>query len=159
MSVLTMPRPQATWRTPSNSLMLSVVAVLLMGYIMSTVISPEPGESTTVVPQSPALEAATGVRFSRAAVVGDGGLVMVEYVVLDVERATAFQEDVDHVPTLYSEARNASTHWVSIMKPGHLIRAGQTYYFVYKDTLGGINSGETITLRYLDHSLSHFPVL
>lgn len=160
MSVLTLPRPQARWRAPSSSLTLGLVAILLIGYIMTSIVSPDPSHSTSiVVPQSPALEAATGVRFSRAAVVGDGGLVMVEYVVLDVEKATAFQEDVEHVPTLYSEARNASTHWVSIMKPGHLIRAGQTYYLVYKDTLGGINSGETITLRYLDHALPHIPVL
>ena len=46
------------------------------------------------------MEAATGVRFSRVAVVGDGGLVMVEYVVLDVEKAVAFQADRAHVPTL-----------------------------------------------------------
>jgi hypothetical protein len=103
--------------------------------------------------------AATGVRFSRAAVVGDGGLVMVEYVVLDVERATAFQEDRPHVPTLVSEARDGSTQRVSIMKPGHLIRAGQTYYFVYQDTGFSIRPGEMITIQYLSHELRHVPVL
>ena len=45
------------------------------------------------------------------------------------------------------------------MKPGHLIRPGQTYYFVYQNTAGALRSGERVTITYLDHELTDVPVL
>ncbi len=160
MSVIALSRPGWTHRLPLLQVVLGLVAALLVGYIVSAVGTDrglaEPGAA---VPQSASMEAATGVRFSRVAVVGDGGLVMVEYVVLDVEKATAFQADRPHVPTLSSEAREGSTQRVSIMKPGHLIRAGQTYYFVYQNTASAIRPGEMITVQYLSHELHHIPVV
>lgn len=160
MSVMTLNRPRSRWHVPVASVAVGVLVAFLLGYIISvvTVGRGDPAGGGTV-PQSAAMEQATGVRFSRVAVVGDGGLVMVEYVVLDVEKATAFQADRPHVPTLSSEARRASTQKVSIMKPGHLIRAGQTYYFVYENTGGALRSGEQVTLSYLDHVLRHVPVV
>ena len=153
-------RPQWAHRLPLVPLVLGLVAALLVGYIVSTLaVGKTDVGPDTPMPQSAALEAATGVRFSRVAVVGDGGLVMVEYVVLDVEKAVAFQADRAHVPTLVSEAREGGTQRVSIMKPGHLIRAGQTYYFVYQNTASAIRPGEMITLRYLSHELPHVPVV
>ena len=44
------------------------------------------------------------------------------------------------------------------MKPGHLIRAGQTYYFVYQNTGGALRTGELATISYLDHELTDVPV-
>lgn len=168
MSVIAVSVPWGRWwqrvrGVPAVPVLLAVLAAVLVGYIVSSVglvgagpVRPDPA---VVVPQSAAMESATGVRFSRVAVVGDGGLVMVEYVVLDVEKATAFQADRPHVPVLTSEAREGGTQRVSIMKPGHLIRAGQTYYLVYQDTGQAIRPGETITLRYRSHELHHVPVL
>ena len=166
MSVIAVSRPAwGRWRerarqVPVLPVVLGLVAAVLVGYILSVVgtgrATPDPHAT---FPQSAALEEATGVRFSRVAVVGDGGLVMVEYVVLDVEKATAFQADRPHVPVLTSEAREGGTQRVSIMKPGHLIRAGQTYYFVYQNTGQAIRPGEPITLRYRSHELHHVPVL
>ncbi len=160
MSVITLSRPRWGRRIPVVPLVLGLLAAMLAGYIVSVVGADRGGvDPHAPVPQSAAMEDATGVRFSRVAVVGDGGLVMVEYVVLDVEKATAFQADRPHVPTLTSEAREASTQRVSIMKPGHLIRAGQTYYFVYENTAGALRPGETVTLSYRSHQLHHVPVL
>ena len=67
---------------------------------------PVPGPGQPPVPQSAAMEDALGVRFSRVAVVGDGGLLTVSYVVLDAEKATRFQSDTTHPPVLRSEARD-----------------------------------------------------
>ena len=166
MSVITVSRPAWTrWRERAGKLpvlpvLLGVVAAVLVGYILIVVpTSRSVSVANATFPQSAALEEATGVRFSRVAVVGDGGLVMVEYVVLDVEKATAFQTDLPHVPVLTSEAREGGTHRVSIMKPGHLVRAGQTYYFVYQNTGQAIRPGEPITLRYRSHELHHIPVV
>jgi len=137
---------------------LAVVLVLVLGFVLL-----RPHVSTastkTTVPQSAGLEARTGVRFSRVAVVGDGGLITLFYVVLDVEKATAFQADRAHPPRLASEARHGGTQRASIMRAGHAMRAGQTYYFVYENTAGAIRSGEQVTVSYDGVSLRHVPVL
>ena len=139
-------------------LVVSLVAGTLI-YLAASLSRPEPVTVDTPFPHDAAMEKATGVQFSRVAVVADGGLVMVEYVVQDVEKATAFQADRAHVPMVSSQARNKATNRVSIMKPGHLIRAGQTYYLVYQNTDGALQPGERATLTYLGHDLTDVPVL
>ena len=156
---LFVPWAGARSRPTGGAVVLIGVVVTLLLYIGGSLRHVDPVTPSTPFPHSAEMERDTGVQFSRVAVVGDGGLVMVEYVVQDVEKATAFQADRAHVPTLTSEARSASTQRVSIMKPGHLIRAGQTYYFVYQNTGGAFRSGERMTISYLDHELTDVPVL
>jgi hypothetical protein len=60
---------------------------------------------------------------------------------------------------LRSEARNASTNRVSIMRQGHINRAGATYYFVYQNTGGALRAGEDVTIEYGGLRLEHVPVL
>jgi hypothetical protein len=115
--------------------------------------------SPAAFPQSSAIEEKYGVRFSRVAVVGDGGLVTLTYVVLDSEKATRFQSDVQHPPELRSEDRGGGTKRVSVMKQGHALRAGQTYYLVYQNTKGALRHGEQATVQLGDLSLPHAPVL
>lgn len=110
-------------------------------------------------PQSAAIEQQYGVRFSRVAVVGDGGLITLTYVVLDSEKATRFQSDVGNPPELRSEARDGGTKRVSVMKQGHILRAGQTYYLVYQNTKGALRHGEKTSIRVGNLVLSHAPVL
>jgi hypothetical protein len=45
------------------------------------------------------------------------------------------------------------------MKQGHALRAGETYYFVYENTLGAIRHNEKVTISYGALSLAHVPVL
>ncbi|HET8600579.1 MAG TPA: hypothetical protein VFL99_09655 [Segeticoccus sp.] len=111
------------------------------------------------VPQSSAMESTYGVRFTRLAVVGDGGLLVLSYVVIDAEKAQRLQADRNHPPALSSEARTGGTKRVSLMRTGHAMRAGSTYYFVYQNTAGAIRSGEAATIRYGGVSLRHVPVL
>jgi hypothetical protein len=110
-------------------------------------------------PQSAAIENEYGVRFSRIAVVGDGGLITLTYVVLDGEKATRFQADVQHPPELKSEDRDGGTKRVSVMKQGHGLRAGQTYYLVYQNTKGALRHGEKATVQVGSLSLPNAPVL
>ena len=147
------------FRLPLLANVVLVVLVLVLGGLVVTSLKGPAAAGSTAVPQSAALERATGVRFSRVAVVGDGGLLTVSYVVLEPERATAFQADRDHPPLLTSEARKASTQRVSIMRAGHQMRAGQTYYLVYENTDGAIRSGERVTISYGGTSLHGVPVL
>ncbi|MDQ1485532.1 MAG: hypothetical protein QOJ62_1225 [Actinomycetota bacterium] len=111
------------------------------------------------VPQSAAMEDQLGIRISSIAVVGDGGLITFTYVVLDAEKATRFQSDTAHPAALKSEARKGGTTRISVMKQGHTLKAGQSYYLVYQNTLGAIRHGEKVTISYGSLSLPHVPVL
>jgi hypothetical protein len=145
---------------PRLLLNLTLTAVLLLVAAYAYLLPhPTASHASTVVPDSPALESRTGVRFSRVAVVGDQGLVTLFYVVLDPERATAFQADREHPPRLASESRDGGTRRASIMRAGHAMRAGQTYYLVYQNTDGAIRSGERVSITYGGLTLRHVPVL
>lgn len=139
----------------------AVLLALLVGLatVVAIRLGPDAGAAAGAMPRSPALEKVTGVRVSRVAVVGDGGLVTVFYVVLDPEKASRFQSDRENVPTLHSEARTGSTRRTSIMRTGHAMRAGQTYYLVYQNSAQVLRSGETVTISYDGVSLRHVPVL
>jgi hypothetical protein len=117
------------------------------------------GTHHAAMPQSAAMEDKLGIRFSRVAVVGDGGLVTVSYVVLDPEKASRFQADTTHPPVLTSQARHGGTQRVSLMKQGHSLRAGETYYLVYQNTKGALRRGERATIGYADLQLKGVPVL
>lgn len=110
------------------------------------------------MPQNAAMEEQLGIRFSQVAVVGDGGLLTLTYVVLDSEKATKFQSDVAHPPILKSERRKGTASRVSLMKQGHTLRAGQQYYLVYEDPADLIRHNEKIEIDYGQLSLKHVPV-
>lgn len=116
------------------------------------------GAGAHKMPQNAAMEEQLGIRFSQVAVVGDGGLLTVTYVVLDSEKAQKFQSDVTHPPVLRSERRKGSASRVSLMKQGHTLRAGQKYYLVYQDPADLIRHNEKIEIDYGQLSLKHVPV-
>jgi hypothetical protein len=135
-------------------LALVVGGVAVAGYALA-----RPASRSTAMPQSAAMESRLGVRFSRVAVVGDGGLITLTYVVLDSEKASRFQSDTTHPPALLSESRNRGTTRVSLMKQGHTLRDGQTYYLVYENTRGALKPGERATIIDGSLRLEHVPVL
>jgi flagellar basal body-associated protein FliL len=146
------------WRTVV--IVLAVAVVLLAGAATAFALSHSgPGHRSTTMPHSAAMEAQLGIRVSRVVVVADGGLLTVSYVVLDGEKAQRFQADLAHPPVLTSESRPMSTKRVSLMKQGHALRAGQTYYLVYENTRGAIHAGEQVTIGYGHLRLHHVPVL
>ena len=139
---------------------IAVLAALVVRNLVTT--SGSHGDAATVhaaVPQNAAMENAFGIRFSRVAVVGDGGLLTVSYVVIDSQKALEFQPDLGHPPVLSSESRTGSTKRVSLMRQGHALRDGQTYYLVYENTRGVIHPGEKVTISKGSFRLAHVPVL
>jgi hypothetical protein len=146
---------------PRRWLGLAAAAVVLVigGAVIGGYSIAHTASSATDFPQSAAMEDQFGIRFSRVAVVGDGGLITLSYVVLDSEKAFRFQSDSKHPPELVSETRSESTKRVSIMKQGHALRPGQTYYLVYQNTHAALQSGELATIVQGDVQLPHVPVL
>ncbi|MBM0229932.1 hypothetical protein [Micromonospora sp. ATA51] len=104
------------------------------------------------------MEATLGVRFTQAAVVGDGGLVELRYVVLDTQKASAFQNDTKHPPRLRNE-RSGKLAWrAALMKQGHELRPGQSYYLLYLNNGGAIKRGDKIEITSGPRRLAHVPV-
>ena len=154
-------RPHRADKRGVNRLVVlaAVLAMALVAGILVGVKLWSSPDGTAAFPQSSAIEQQYGVRFSRVAVVGDGGLITLTYVVLDSEKATRFQSDVGHPPELRSEARDGGTKRVSVMKQGHTLRAGQTYYLVYQNTKGALRHGEKTSIQVGELVLAHAPVL
>jgi hypothetical protein len=136
-----------------------VVVVAALGMVLFHNIAGAKPAKAYHVPQSAAMEDQLGVRIFRVAVVGDGGLITMTYVVLNSDKASRFQSDSAHPAVLTSESRKGGTKRISVMKQGHALRAGETYYFVYENTLGAIRHNEKVTISYGDLSLAHVPVL
>jgi hypothetical protein len=137
----------------------AVLAIALVVGILVGVRVWSSADAAGTFPQSAAIEQQYGVRFTRIAVVGDGGLITLTYVVLDSEKASRFQSDVAHPPELRSESRDGGTKRVSVMKQGHSLRTGQTYYFVYQNTKGALRHGEKASINLGALTLPHAPVL
>jgi len=138
---------------------LLLLALLLGGGTTARILLTRSDDAAAAMPQSSEMESVHGVRFTRLAVVGDGGLLVLSYVVLDAEKASRLQADRDHPPVLSSGARAGGTKRVSLMRTGHLMRAGSTYYFVYQNTAGAIRSHELASVSYGGITLEHVPVL
>lgn len=138
---------------------LLVLIVALAALVTRNVVGSRANGATGKVPQNAAMESSLGIRISRVAVVGDGGLITVSYVVLEAEKALKFQTDAAHPPILTSESRKGGTQRVSLMRQGHSLRTGQTYYLVYQNTKGALRAGEKVTITKGDLALAHVPVL
>ena len=150
---------RTTWWHGSRRWVAPVAVVVAIVLVVGYLVLGRQASADTTMPQSSEMESSLGIRFSRVAVVGDGGLVTLSYVVLDQEKAYRFQTDVQHPPSLHSEARTGGTRRVSLMRQGHILRAGQTYYLVYENTAEALRSGETMSLTYGGTTLRHVPVL
>ncbi|MDX6228053.1 MAG: hypothetical protein QOI76_1443 [Frankiales bacterium] len=150
------PRRAAGRRGQVLGLALVIALLALLGYNLTSIGGSSAGPHK--MPQNAAMEDKLGIRFSQVAVVGDGGLVTVTYVVLDSEKASKFQNDVAHPPILKSEARKGSAGRVSLMKQGHTLRAGQKYYLVYQNPADLVRHNEKIEIDYGQLSLKHVPV-
>ncbi len=115
------------------------------------------GPAAYAVPQNPGIEATYGIRFSQVDIVGDGGLVELGYTVLDPEKASQFQSDTKNPPKLHSEARDGTVAISALMKQGHNLRPGQTYFVLYENPHNTIRPGETVTIEYKGQRLEHAP--
>lgn len=99
------------------------------------------------MPRDARMEASLGIQFQRAAVVADGGIVELRYTVLDTQKASRFQNDVHHPPVIKSEQRGGNPLYrTALMKQGHTLRGGQTYYILYLNNHHAVRPGETVEI-------------
>lgn len=140
-----------------------LLALLICAFLVSVAwrfnSGPAQARRGYVMPQSAQLEASLGIRISQAAVVADGGIVELRYTVLDPQKATTFQSNVAHPPVLRSEQnRGTAVYRTALMKQGHTLRPGQSYFILYLNNHGVIHSGGTLEIDAGGGRLVHVPV-
>jgi len=155
------PSPRPAWRDrrfwARVQVLLPALLVVALGAAGWRFLTPHATAAPYVVPQSPQLEQTYGIRFNQVDIVGDGGLVELGYTVLDGEKATQFQSDTHHPPLLRNEGSNATVTISALMKQGHNLRPGQTYFVIYENPHNSIRPGELVTIEYQGRRLEHVP--
>jgi hypothetical protein len=142
-----------SWRALTLLLAIALVGAVALRFAGGAGASPRYD-----VPHDATMEAALGVRFTQAALVGDAGLVELRYVVLDGQKATAFQSDTAHPPVVRNE-RTGNTAWrAALMRQGHDLRPGQTYYLLYLNNKGAVQRGDLVSIESNGRTLHHVPV-
>lgn len=148
MSAATVALPGQTRDSRWTSRLILLVLVLaLLGAVTWRAAGRAEPRHGTVVPQSSAMEAKLGVRFTHVAVVAGGGIIEVRYVVLDAAKASAFQSDLKNPPVLRDEQDGGVANQTEQMRQGHELRPGQTYYLLYSDPRGAIRPGDTVSIQ------------
>ncbi|OLB80434.1 MAG: hypothetical protein AUI14_06765 [Actinobacteria bacterium 13_2_20CM_2_71_6] len=135
-----------------------MLALALVGVVMFRLAGSAGASPRYDVPHDGRMEAALGVRFTQAAVVGDSGLIELRYVVLDAQKASAFQNDTAHPPLLSNERTGKQAWRAALMKQGHELRPGQTYYLLYLNNKGAIQRGDKISIAAGGRTLHRVPV-
>lgn len=142
----------------SRRVLTVVLALALLGVLAWRFAGAAGASPDYRVPHDGQMENELGVRFTQAALVADGGLVELRYVVLDAQKGSAFQNDTKHPPLLKNE-RTGKTAWrTALMKQGHELRAGQSYYILYLNNGNAIRRGEDIEIQAGKHRLAHVKV-
>jgi len=139
--------------------LLVVIAIVSISSTSVAYVVTRPSSAPSGFPHSVAMEQKLGVRFSRVVVVGDGGLIQLSFVILDPDKATEFEASLKKPPAIMSESRLGRTTRVSVMKQGHNLLPGKTYYLVYENTHGAVRPGERVTILSGELALRHVPVL
>jgi hypothetical protein len=138
--------------------LLLTAAALLVSLAWRFGSGPAEARKPYQVPQDARLEASLGIRFTEAAVVADGGLVELRYTVLDTQRASNFQNDVQHPPVIYGQDRRKPVYRTALMKQGHTLRPGQTYFILYENNSGAVHTGGTLEIDAGNSKLVNVPV-
>ena len=110
------------------------------------------------MPTDSGFESRTGVRVTRVAVVGDGGLVDMRYVVLDAQKATKWFANTKAPPHLVEKGSTKAITRVAAMRQAHELRPGQTYYLIYLNAGGRTQPGDTMHIDVAGDSLADVPV-
>ena len=112
---------------------------------------------TSAIPTSAEIEQRWGVRLSQVGVTAEGGLIDFRFIVLDPDKALAMVQDVKNVPILVNSTGQV-VNSAAMMSQKHVMNAGTTYFFLYRNTQGAISPGSRISVVFGDLRLDNVPV-
>jgi hypothetical protein len=139
-------------------ILVSVLVLALLAVLAFRLAGRATGGEEYNVPGDPGMENDLGIKVTQAALVADTGIVEIRYTVLDAQKASNFQNDVHNPPVLHSEHRSGDVYRAALMKQGHELQPGQTYYILYLNNQNAIHRGENIEIESGNNHLRHVPV-
>lgn len=149
--------------TVAIAVLLAIAALGALRTISPSPAGKPPAASTPQryqpAPQSAAMEARWGVRFSQVAVTADGGLVDLRYVVLDEARAAGVGASGATSPKVYDERSQTLLDTPTMAPHGHHLRRGSTAFLLLRNTGGAVRRGDRVTIVVGRTRLSGVPVL
>lgn len=141
---------------------LGAIALMVTGSVLGILYVNGPagyGAALPPMPRNAQLEADVGIRIQHVSVVANGGIVDVRYQVINPDLALKFQQDSVNPPALTINRNGKQLNRVALMKQGHTLRAGQTYYLLYYNTDGAAKHGDQMTLKVATKGLPKLPAL
>lgn len=117
-----------------------------------------PGDHRPSFPSSPDLESRSGVKFVRATLAADGGLLDIRYVVINAPNAQRWLADSATPPTLTDQRNGVVIDRVAPMRDAHQQRPGQTYFLIYQNVHDAIHRGDLLDLTVAGTTLHGVPV-
>lgn len=149
------PSRPRRWRISRIVVAVALLALIGGVYALRTWPSGQPARHPVAVPASPAIEEKWGVRLSMIGTTADGGLVDVRFTVIDPDKALAMWTGTKNLPVLIAEDSGVVLNSTSQMAHKHTLRAGETYFLLYRNTRGAIKSGTPVTLAFKTMRLKH----
>jgi len=135
-----------------------LVVVAVAALVAFGALTRQAGSASVQVPLNPAIEAKWGIRVSQVAVTADGGLVDFRFVVLDPDKASEMMSNVDNLPVLRPDGSQSLINSAAQMTDTHNLRAGQTYFLLYRNSAGALRSGHQVSVLFGDLAIEHVPV-
>jgi hypothetical protein len=134
-------------------LMVGVLAAVVLALVAATVLMLRSGHDHPAgdgsMPTSAQIEDTFGIRFVGAYMTAAGGMVQLQYQILDAEKAVGAH--VEGVAPTISEGDVVYDH-SGLAGHGHKAKmvAGRTSFLLIANTGGGLEVGDTITIRVGD---------
>jgi hypothetical protein len=134
---------------------VGLAGLALIIFLVARVWHPWQPPINSPLPTSPEIEQKWGIRITQVGVTADGGMVDFRYIVLDPTKAHAMIADVERLPVLITEDSKTLVNSAALMDPKHDLTAGRTYFLLYRNTHGAIQSGTPVTVKIGDLLLEH----
>ena len=133
--------------------MLGLGLVVIVGLVLArTFLTPAP--NAIALPINPAIEERWGIRVTQIGVSADGGLVDFRFVVIDPDKALAMLQEEKNLPVLIAEENGAVVNSAALMAARHTLQPGRTYFLLYRNTRGAIQSGSAVSVVFADPAAS-----
>lgn len=143
---------------------LAIIAGVVLGVRgwrpASTHSGPSASSSSPAVPVSAAIEAKYGIRFSVVAVTAGGGMIELQYQILDSDKTDAIH-DAASAPFVVDShgTKYADPGMVGHTHVGKTKAAGTTDYILLSNARGGVKPGSIVTIKIGDLELRNVRVL
>ena len=136
------------------ALVVTVIAALVVAWWFRSPWAPGAGDGPTPANQA-AFEEQTGLRITRVAVTGRGGLIDLRYLVIDAQKAQVVHEYLYLVDEDSGEV--IDTLFMDHAHRGDP-KAGYTYPVIFVNEQGRIAQGGTVSIVVSDSRLEHVAV-